>query len=323
MLGELNASHTGARYRPSSPDGDETASLGLFYDESWSGDGLRIAEVMPHNPLVTSDSRLAAGVILEKIDGVPIERNTNVYRLLNRKAGKYTLLSLFDPATGDRWEETVKPIDQDEEFELRYRRWVETRRERTEELSKGRIGYLHVESMSDPSYRVVMEDLLGKNANREAVIVDTRFNGGGDLVDDLTIVLSGVQYMDFVPPDGRSIGMEPSRRWTKPSIVIASEGNYSDAHCFPWAYQHLGIGDVLGMPVAGTCTFVWWERLQDPTLVFGIPNMAVTDPEGRPLENWQLEPDIRVPNDPDQVIAGRDQQLERAVQALLEALDAD
>jgi C-terminal processing protease CtpA/Prc len=169
---------------------------------------------------------------------------------------------------------------------------------------------------------VVQEEVLGRLANKEAIVVDTRFNGGGDLVDDLSIFLSGTKYMDFVPPDKRSIGMEPSRRWTKPSIVIASEGNYSDAHCFPWAYQTLGIGKVVGMPVPGTCTFVWWERLQDRSLVFGIPNMGILDSEGRYLENMQLEPDIRVPNEPGVVSKGRDQQLERAVAELLAELEA-
>jgi hypothetical protein len=88
-------------------------------------------------------------------------------------------------------------------------------------------------------------------------------------------------------------------------------------------YQFQEIGPVIGMPVPGTCTFVWWETLQDASLNFGIPNLAVTDGEGgRFLENYQLEPDIRVRNDWDAVALGRDQQLERAVQELLRTLGA-
>ena len=320
ILGELNASHTGARYRPAGGNGASTASLGLFYDEAHAGNGLMILEVMENNPILKDGSRIAAGVILEKIDGEPIVRGENYYPLLDRRAGKYVLLSLFDADTGERWEETVKPLTPGQESQLRYRRWVETRRQATEDLSGGRVGYVHVRGMNDSSYRVVMEEVFGRNANKEAIVIDTRFNGGGDLVDDLSIFLSGVQYMDFVPSDGRSIGMEPSRRWTKPSIVLAVEGNYSDAHCFPWAYQHLEIGKVVGMPVPGTCTFVWWERLQDRSLVFGIPNMAVTDRWGTPLENLQLQPDILVENEPGVVSAGRDQQLERAIEELLQEL---
>lgn len=330
LLGELNASHTGARYRHSAENGDATASLGLLYDESHTGPGLKIAEVIAHNPMVGAASRLAAGVIIEKIDGAPIMEDTNFHRLLNRKADKYVLLSLFDPtpeprgtgaAAPARWDEIVKPLSLDTEAQLLYRRWVENRRRVTDELSGGRVGYVHVRGMNDPSYRTVLEEVLGKLANKEALVVDTRFNGGGDLVDDLSIFLSGTKYMDFIPPAGLSIGMEPSRRWTKPSIVIGSEGNYSDAHCFPWAYQELKIGKLVGTPIPGTCTFVWWETLQDRSLVFGIPNMGIKDKAGRYLENLQIEPEIRVDNEPRALAAGTDQQLERAVAELLEQLN--
>ena len=101
-----------------------------------------------------------------------------------------------------------------------------------------------------------------------------------------------------------------------------SEGNYSDAHCFPFAYKDLGIGRLVGMPVPGTCTFVWWERMQDPSLVFGIPNMGVTSSDGTYLENLQLEPDITVSNEFSPLSGGRDQQLERAVEELLAVLES-
>ncbi len=322
LLGELNASHTGARYRHSSENGDSTASLGLLYDESHAGPGLLIAEVLPKNPILHKGSRIAAGVTVVSIDGQEIGVDTNPHRLLNRKADSYTRLGLRD-AKGETWEETVKPISGGRESSLLYERWVRNRRARADELSGGRIGYVHVRGMNDSSFRVVQEEVLGRHANQEALVIDTRFNGGGDLVDDLSIFLSGEKYMDFVPPDGRSIGMEPSRRWTKPSIVLMSEGNYSDAHCFPWAYWKQGIGKTVGAPVPGTCTFVWWERLQDRSLVFGIPNMGIHDSEGRYLENLQLEPDILVESDPARFSVGDDPQLDRAIEELLRQLDSD
>lgn len=321
LLGELNASHTGGRYSHRQDNADATASLGLFFDESYSGDGLRIAEVLNKGPLDKADSQVTAGTILEQIDSVALTDGVNLARLLNRKAGKTTRLAFFNPDTDTRWEMTLKPISRGAEQSLLYERWVEARRAQVEALSGGRLGYVHVRSMSDPSYRTVYEEVMGRQATKEGIVVDTRFNGGGDLVDDLSTFLEGWQYMTFTTPDGRKVGFEPQRRWTKPSIVVMSEGNYSDAHCFPWAYKAKAIGKLVGMPVPGTCTFVWWERLQDNTLVFGIPNMAVNDLNGAPLENQQLEPDIRVTNDPAAVAQGRDQQLERAIQDLLNTLD--
>jgi Tol biopolymer transport system component/C-terminal processing protease CtpA/Prc len=321
LLGELNASHTGASFRERYDGADGTASLGLFYDRSYEGKGLKVVEVMDKSPVRRKESKLVAGVIIEKIDGVAIEPEDNYHALMNRKAGRNMLLSLYDESTKERWEEVVKPISLAEERQLRYERWVEGRRRLTEELSDGRIGYVHVRSMSDSSYRTVYEEVMGLHATKDALVVDTRFNGGGDLVDDLSIFLSGEKYMEFIPPGSdRVVGVEPGARWTRPSIVVTNETNYSDAHCFPWAYKELRIGKVVGMPVAGTCTFVWWERLHDRQIVFGVPNMAVTDNEGRPLENWQLEPDILVDNEFGPVSEGRDQQIERAVEELLQEI---
>ena len=114
----------------------------------------------------------------------------------------------------------------------------------------------------------------------------------------------------------------PSRRWNKPSIMLTGEANYSNAHGTPWVYKHRGLGKLVGMPVPGTMTSVSWERLQDPTLVFGIPIVGYRLDDGSYLENAQLEPDIRVANSPEEVIRGRDEQLETAVRALLEEIDA-
>ncbi len=318
MLGELNASHTGARFRPSMENGDQTASLGLFYDQNFKGSGLRVTEVMDKSPVDKNDSKITAGVIIEKIDGVALTLTENYNRLLNRKVKKYTLLSLYNPVDGKRWEETMKPISRGQENELRYQRWVERCRHLVDSLSDGKLGYVHVRSMNDKSYRTVYEDALGKNGSKDALVVDTRFNGGGWLHDDLATFLNGKKYMTFMPR-GQELGAEPQFKWTKPSVVVMSESNYSDAHMFPFTYRALGIGKLVGMPVPGTGTAVWWEGLQNG-MVFGIPQVGMVGNDGQYLENQQLEPDIKVPNDPESVSKGMDKQLEAAVKELQRVL---
>jgi C-terminal processing protease CtpA/Prc/Tol biopolymer transport system component len=318
LLGELNASHTGARFRPRAENGDATAALGLFYDNDYSGEGLKIEEVMDKSPVVKKGSKIKPGTIIEKIDGQAITTSTNHYQLLNRKIGKYTLLSLFDPSNGERWEETVKPISLGTEGQLRYQRWVKNCREIVEKASGGTVGYVHVRGMNDGSYRTVYEDVLGKNHGKDALIVDTRFNGGGWLHDDLATFLDGKNYMTFMPR-GQDLGNEPQFKWSKPSIVVMGESNYSDAHMFPYTYRALGIGKLLGMPVPGTGTAVWWETLQNG-MVFGIPQVGMVGSDGKYLENSQLEPDIKVMNSPEKVSKGQDQQLEEAVKELLKTI---
>jgi C-terminal processing protease CtpA/Prc len=261
-----------------------------------------------------------AGHVIEKIDGVAITADMDWAQLLNRKAGERILISVFNPTNGQRWEEVVKPISANEENNLLYKRWVKTMQDMTEKLSGGQVGYVHVQGMNDGSFRTVYEEVLGKNINKKALIVDTRFNGGGWLHDDLVTFLGAKQYLTFAPYGFKSEGGEPLNKWTKPSCVLMSEGNYSDAFIFPYAYKQLGIGKLIGKPVPGTGTAVWWETQIDPTMVFGIPMIATIGKEGRPTENLQINPDIDVDNDYNSVLSGKDLQLERAVAEMLKEI---
>jgi tricorn protease len=316
MLGEMNSSHTGCGYRNPQSNTDQTATLGVFFDYDYKGTGLRIAEIIDDGPLDNASSKIKAGNILQKIDGIPITDSMDFYQLLNRKAGKLTLLSVYDPGTKKLVEESVKPISGRDENELLYKRWVKNRRDETEKLSGGKIGYIHVRSMDDASMRTVFEEALGRNIGKDAIIVDTRFNGGGNIHEQLSDFLNGKKSFDIIP-HGQYVGSEPYDKWTKPSIVLMGECNYSDAHLFPVAYKEKGVGKTLGMPVPGTGTFVWWESQIDPTLVFGIPMGGWRTMDGKFCENNQMEPDIKVRNEPDVMSSGRDQQIEAAVKELM------
>ncbi|WKN41672.1 S41 family peptidase [Tunicatimonas pelagia] len=320
LLGELNASHTGCRYYPDTEGADETASLAVFYDEAYEGDGLKIQEIMDKSPLADPEYNIQAGHVIEKIDGETISAGMNIAPLLNHKKDQFTLLSMYNPDENQRWDVRVKPVSTGRESELLYERWVKQRRTETEQLSDGKIGYVHVRGMNDASFREVFSELLGRYSDKESVVIDTRFNGGGWLHDDLVTFLNGREYMTFLPR-GQKIGAEPQFKWTRPSSVIMGEGNYSDAHMFPFAYKALGIGETVGMPVPGTGTAVWWERQIDPSLVFGIPQVGMVDTDGNFLENQQLEPDHLVKNDPKPVLEGEDQQLKKAVEILYQPTD--
>jgi len=319
MLGELNASHTGCFYRGHIDGADKTANFGVFFDENYSGNGLKISEVIERGPLSKVKTNVQAGVIIEKIDGIEITPDMDYYPLLNHKTGKNVLVSFFNPNTKKRWDEVVKPISQGHLNSLLYKRWVENRKEEVKRLSNGRLGYVHVKGMNSQSFREVYAEAKGRYSNCEALIVDTRFNGGGWLHDDLATFLNGKHYADFVPR-GRKVGSEPINKWAKPSVVLISESNYSDAHGFPFTYRALNIGKTIGMPVPGTMTAVWWERLQDNTTTFGIPQLGMRDMDGKLQENFQFEPDIKVAQDKDVVVKNRDQQIEKAVEELLKNL---
>ena len=319
ILGELNVSHTGGRYRPVPQNPDATAQLGVFFSWNHAKDGLLIDEVVEKSPFDKADSKVKAGCIIEMIDGNKILAGMDYFPLLNKKAGKNTLISLYNPATNERWEEVIKPMSSGQFSDLLYNRWVKQREADVERLSNGRLGYVHIQSMGDPSFRTVYSDILGKFNKKEAIVIDVRFNGGGRLHEDIEVLFSGNKYFTQVVRGEETCDM-PSRRWNKPSIMVMNEACYSNAHGTPWVYKHTGIGKLVGMPVPGTMTSVSWENLQDPTVVFGIPIVGYQLPDGSYLENQQLEPDFKLANTPEKYVNGEDEQLAKAVQELLKEL---
>lgn len=317
LLGELNVSHSGSGYSGFNPSGDATASLGAFYDAAHKGNGVRIAEVIKDGPLDKAGLNVQAGMIIESIDGEIITADKDLAQYLNRKSGKLTLLTIIDGTT--KKEVTVKPISTGEENGLLYRRWVKRNADEVEKLSGGALGYVHIPGMNDGAFRTTYEEIMGKYFHKKGIVVDTRNNGGGDLVADLATFLSGKKFMEY-GNDIRSNGYEPNFRWTKPSISIANEANYSDGHCYAYMVKEINVGKLVGMPVPGTCTFAGWEGLMDTGIRWGAPPVGVKANNGRYLENWQTEPDIKVMNEYEQVKKGVDQQLEAAVKELMKDL---
>lgn len=203
--------------------------------------------------------------------------------------------------------------------DLLYARWVKQRAADVDKWSNGRLGYVHIESMGDDSFRSVYSDILGKYNNREGIVIDTRFNGGGRLHEDIEILFSGKKYFTQVVR-GREACDMPSRRWNKPSIMVQCEANYSNAHGTPWVYSHQN-----RQTGRYACTGNHDQRI--------LGNIARSDTGIRhscyrlSLAGWklsgnsQLEPDIKVANSPETVVKGEDTQLKAAVDELLKEID--
>jgi Tol biopolymer transport system component/C-terminal processing protease CtpA/Prc len=319
MLGELNVSHAGAGYNNSIDNADATASLGIFMDYEHTGDGILISEVLKGGPLDKATLNVEPGMIIEKIDGVTVSPTRDVASYLNRKADNFVLLELTGPGNNGRKQITVKPISLQDERNLLYERFIRINRQEVNEKSNGQLGYVHIPGMGDGPYRSIYEDMLGKYLDRKAVIVDTRFNGGGDLVADLAMFFTGTEFNTYATAD-KVVGGEPTSRWTKPTLSLINESMYSDGHCYASAYTELEIGTTVGMPVPGTCSFAGWEGLPDGTF-WGVVPVSAKNMSGEWMENNQTEPMIRVKNMPGVIDNGRDQQLERAIEELLKEVD--
>lgn len=316
MLGELNVSHSGARYRGGwLADGDQTASLGLLFDWSYDKEGLKVAEVLEGGPMHKASIEVAEGWILKSIDGERITTDMDWVKLLNRKTDKRTVL-VFDDTEGKEHRYVIKPISLGAENRLLYKRWVDANRKEVEEKSKGALGYVHIPGMADEPYRSMYDDMMGRYVDSKGVIVDTRWNGGGDLVADLAMFFTGEPFLTYLT-EKKVVGGEPTSRFTRPTLAMLNEAQYSDGHCFASGYTDLDIGTTVGMPVPGTCSFAGWEYLSNG-VVWGVVPISAQNQAGEWLENNQTNPDVRVKNMPDIIVKGRDQQLEKAIEVLME-----
>jgi C-terminal processing protease CtpA/Prc len=319
LLGELNVSHAGAGYSSNIDNGDATASLGIFWDYNHEGVGIKITEVIDGGPLDKESLEIEAGMIIQKIDGETISSNKDMASYLNRKADKFTLLEVTDSNDKNTKQITIKPITIGAQNSLLYERFVRKNEKEVAEKSNGQLGYVHIPSMSDGPYRDVYEDMLGKHLEAKAIIVDTRFNGGGDLVADLAMFFTGRDFITYAT-EAKVVGGEPTSRWTKPTLTMFNEDNYSDGHCYAQGYTDLKIGTTLGMPVPGTCSFAGWEGLPNGGY-WGVVPVSAKNIDGKWMENLQTEPDVKVKNMPGVINTGRDQQLERAIEELLKEVE--
>lgn len=316
-LGELNCSHSGGRYYPKR--GESTANLGLLFNQSYTGKGLKVDEVVEYGPFDRAKSKVRPGTIITRINGEEITPENDYSQLLAGQAGKKVLVTC--QLNGKTWDEVVTPASDREINNYLYRRWVKREAALCDSLSHGRLGYVHIRQMDDNSFREVYEQVLGKYNKKEAIVIDTRNNGGGRLHEDIQILFSGEKYLTQVVRDRETCDM-PSRRWNRPTIMLICENNYSNAHGTPWVYKRTNMGKLVGMPVPGTMSSVNWITLQDESLVFGIPIIGYRLPDGSYLENTQLEPDLRVANDPATVVKGEDKQLKAAVDEMLREIDS-
>ena len=316
LLGELNVSHTGSRYR--APGAlKRTAELGLFVSTpKGNKDGLVIDEIISGGPFDKAINKVQPGDMIVAIDGTDIKAGMDYFPLLNGKIGQPIALTIRSAKGGQLFTQSVKGISSGAQEDLLYKRWVKQRAAEVDKLSNGRLGYVHIPSMGDPSFRTMYSEVMGRYYDREGIVIDIRYNGGGRLHEDIEVFFTGKKYLQQ-SIRGKDYCEMPSRRWNHASIMVTCEADYSNAHGTPWVYQKMKIGKIVGMPVPGTMTSVNWVTLQDPSLLFGIPAVGYRTEEGYYLENIQVEPDVKVSLDHDKLLRGEDTQMEAAVRTLL------
>jgi tricorn protease len=156
LLGELNVSHSGSNFGAFNPNGNATASLGCFYDNAYTGVGVKILEIIKGGPLDKAAWKVKEGMIIQTIDGDTLAADKDLATFLNRKANNNVLLGITNGA--EKMEITIKPITQGQQNRLLYDRWVKRNADEVEKLSGGTLGYVHIPGMNDGAFRTTYEE---------------------------------------------------------------------------------------------------------------------------------------------------------------------
>lgn len=321
MSGELNASHTGAGDATSYEEWmDNTASFGVYYDWKHKGKGVMIDEILVGGPADKENGAVKKGSVILSVDGQEITDKTDMHGLLNNKVGKKVHLEVMLPNSKSIVSESLIPFSIVDEMRLANERWVNRNKEITEKLSGKKVGYLYIAQMNEESYGKFFSELFGQMRTKEAVIVDVRYNAGGNLSADLIALLGAKKLSTTQRRDGNILAENPSKKWTKPIAVLANASSYSDSMIFPYYFKTQKLGSLIGEKIPGSGTYVIWDTQIGGTMYYGVPQLGTKGVDGRWLEHSEITPDVLVYNNPNDLSAGRDLQLEKAIEVILDSL---
>ncbi|RYZ20696.1 MAG: PDZ domain-containing protein [Chitinophagaceae bacterium] len=320
MIGELNASHSGISGPPSG--GPVTGYLGIRLDTGVLREGrLRVKELVALGPAALAGGVRPGDYILA-VNGAMVHSGTNLDSLLEYKIGKRVLLTLSSDAAGNsKRDVAVRPISMGAEKNLRYRQWVQQQRDYVAQVSKGRLGYVHMYDMSQGSLDQLYVDMDQENHGRDGVVIDIRNNNGGFVNAYALDVFARKGYMTMTR---RGLPKAPARlqlgqrSLEAPTILVINQHSLSDAEDFTEGYRTLGLGKVVGEPTSGWIIYTSSLTLLDGSTM-RMPFILINDHEGKNMELAPRPVDIFVSRPFGE--EGKDSQLDTAVSELLRQID--
>ncbi len=332
MLGELNGSHLGFTLSSSSGSAsgstptargwrEETAHLGLRFDPAFAGPGWKVRDVVFKGPASQKLSRIQPGEIVLRIDGLDLHPHTDPARVLNGPLERDITLRVKAPGPeGKERTVTLRPISFSTARSLLYRQWIEDNRARVDQLSHGKLGYLHISAMDTASFHQFQADLYAAGAGRDGLVIDVRENGGGSTTDHLLTALTQPRHAIAIPRGGSARGYPQDRSvyatWDKPIVVLCNQNSYSNAEIFSHAVKLLQRGQLIGVPTAGGVISTGSAGIMDIGTL-RLPTRGWYGLEsGLDMELNGAVPDHLLWPQPGELPAGIDRQLEKAIDVL-------
>ncbi|MFW5657413.1 MAG: S41 family peptidase [Bacteroidota bacterium] len=331
MLGQVNASHMGLYGRSGyNSDAESTGLLGIECRPHKKG--VEITHVVPETPADKTVSKLNTGDVITMVNSTPLTASTNLYSLLINSANEEILLNV-ENRSGDERIVTIRPTGTVRN-EL-YNEWVDERKALTEKYSNGKLGYIHIQAMGWSSFEEFQRELMATGYNKEGIIIDVRFNGGGWTTDYLMATLDVRQHAYTIPRGAAENLSEEHQKFKeyypyserlpfppvmKPTIALCNENSYSNAEIFSHAYKNLDLGTLVGTPTFGAVISTGGYTLIDNSYI-RLPGRGwYVKASGGNMEFEPATPDIIVHNAPNYKGIKEDKQLKTAVDELLKQL---
>jgi tricorn protease len=327
LIGELVVGHA-YRWGGDIPKAD-TVPVGLLGADLELVDGsVRIARIFDgeqwnpnlRSPLAAPGLDVATGDWLLAIDGVTLDDASNPYALLAHKAGRRVVLTVADdPQGGGSRDLTVRTVEREQD--LRHRAWLEDNRRKVDAMSDGRLAYLYVPNTYIAGYDGFTRGFYSQ-LDKQGVVIDERYNGGGLVADYIVDMLRRQPLNWHVTREGlpyaSPLGVIPG-----PRVMIVNQYAGSGGDCLPHYFRLLDLGTIVGTRTWGGLVGIYgYPALMDGGMVTA-PRIAFYGADGSwTAENVGVAPDVEVEITPADFQAGRDPQLERAVEIALEALEA-
>ncbi|MCI0748614.1 MAG: S41 family peptidase [Verrucomicrobia subdivision 3 bacterium] len=315
MVGELETSHAEVNPASSGVTSPVTPHLGFTFDYTYCGPGIRVAKVPPGAPGWYNKTEIKEGEYVLEINGKEVTLDENLYKLINDKQDRIFefLVNTNADKEGARLVK-YKVLSQDEWNDLNYRNRIERLRSYVEDRSGGRIGYLHISAMSYNNQTQFQREAYEYMVGKDAMVIDVRFNGGGNIADTLIDWLERKPH-GFVRPRDAERESTPYHAWDKKIVVLMNEHSYSNAEIFPYAIRARGLGKLVGRTTPGYVIWTDSLRLVDGTSA-RMPQTGSYRLDGTNQENQGEKPDIAVALTPEDWLAERDPQLDKAIEVL-------
>jgi Tol biopolymer transport system component len=319
MIGDLNASHLGISGPAPAP---AVGRLGLEFDRAaYEASGaMKVSGIVPLGPAALTGA-IHVGDTLTAVDGHPTGARVNLEELLANTIDRRVVLQVASPGQPAR-DVVVRPTNQATEKALIYRKWVDQNREYVAKISGGRLGYVHMSSMSAAALDQLYVDLDADNHARDGVVIDIRNNNGGFVNAYAIDVFTRQPYLRMASrglPEMPARTLLGQRSLELATVLVTNQHSLSDAEDFTEGYRALKLGSVVGEPTSGWIIYTSDVRLVDGSTL-RLPHTRIRGADGADMERHPRPVDFAVTRPIGETLAGKDSQLDEAVRVLLKKL---